>query len=480
MYLKADFDQMLRDAVASRPAVAAAFRAGDPRLLAQMEAFSAMMAMLSAQIDVAEVEPFVKARTGTVMADAALKGVLPLARPGKVQITVANPGATPVSINVGRGITDGKGRRYTVDGSATVAPSGTAAITAQQLTTRQITHTVGGAGPFYEVRLADSEDGLFLAGVDVSDVDGAFTYAADFCNVAPGERVFHVETDEYRRVVLRFGANDPAAGLVVGHQPENGDVLTITVRECSGAVELDAGAGFSLEYVGSPAEAALTLTLDSVLAAGSKPPDADVLRMLARYPALHDSNAVFLSNFDFLLRRHLSGVRFLSVWNEQVEEVARGANVLNINKLFVAFDIPSQTEPTSQAQIRSIIGRADNSYKVVFVDANVIEVPVTVTASVSVVHDTADVEAQIRTVLLTEYGAGSVAASRGLNNVFRRQLLNQLLQDNVPALQDQISDFSLVIGSTPTPLPEDFRYFSNASITVTVTRVQSATGLWNS
>lgn len=481
-YLKSDFLAALAAAVSTRPAAAAAYRAGDPRLMAQMEANAAMLAMLSQQLDVAEVEPFVKARMGTVLADAALKGVLPLARPARVQLTVSNPTAVPLTIAVGRAVLDGKGRRYAVDGAATVPAAvglvpGTATITAQQLTTRQIEHTVAGTVPFYEVPIAESPDGAFLAGIDVEDTVGAFTYSADYCNVAPGQRVFHVETDEYRRLRLRFGAAD-AGGAVIGHQPANGDVLTITLRECSGLVELDAGAGFSLEYVGNANEAELSMVLATMLASGAKPADVDVLRMLARYPALHDSNAVFLSNFDFLLRRHIAGITFLSVWNEQVEEAARGASVANVNKLFVSFVIPSQSGPTSQAQIRSIIARADDSYKVAFVAPRLIAVPVTVNASVSVVHDAGDVEAQIRTVLLTEYGEGSIAASRGRSTI-RLQQLSQLLQDNVPALQDQISDVQIVIGATASPLPEDFRYFTTGSITVNVVRVSDATGLWN-
>lgn len=477
MFLKSDFDAALRDAVQSRPAAAEAFRAGDPRLMAQMDALTTMLAMLSQQIDVAEVEPFLKVRTGTVLADASLKGVLPLARAARVEVELQNTGATPVTIAAGRGLLDVKGTRYVVEGAATVPASGTITVTAQQITTRQIVHTVSGTVPFYEVEVPESEEGVFLCGLDVSDPAGAFTYTPEFCNVSPGARVFHVETDEYRRVLLRFGAAD-AGGLVVGHQPANGDVLTITLRECAGAIELAAGSGFNLEYVSSAAEGLLKLRLDSVLSAGSKPADVDVLRMLARYPALHDSNAVFLSNFDFLLRRHLSGVEFLSVWNEQIEEAARGPNLLNINKLFVSYVIPSASGPVNEAAIRQIIERADNSLRVSFVAASLIAVPVTVNAQVSVVHDPGDVAAQIRAVLLAEYGRGSVAASRGMS-VLRIQQLSERLIARVPALQDQLSDFTVALGSTPDPLPEDFRYFSDGSITVNVTRAQTATGLWN-
>jgi hypothetical protein len=474
VYLKSDFDAALVAAVLARPKAAEAYRAGLPILLAQMDAWATQAAMLSQQIDLAEVEPFIKARTGTVLADAALKGVLPLARPARVQITVTNPGPDAVPVPIGRGILDGKGRRYVVDGAATIAADSTGTITAQQVTTRTVPHTVSGAGPFYSVQVPPSPDDADLTGVEVADGVGAFTYAVDFVNSAIGDRVFHAETDEYRRLFLRFGA----AG-VVGHQPANGDVLTMTIRECAGKIELDAGASFALEYVGNAAEGALSFALNAVLAEGSGPPDTETLRMIARYPALHDANAVYLSNFDFLLRRHLPPVHFLAVWNEQVEETARGPDVENINTLFVSFVIPGQTVGTSEAQIEQIINRADDSYRVQFVDHEPISVPVTVTARVGVVHDAGDVEAQIRATLLAQYGVGSLAASRGLSNVFRFQDINRLLVENVVALQDQISDFSVVFGETPDPLPEDFRHLTAGSITVTVERVSTTTGLWN-
>lgn len=477
MYLKPDFDTALRDAVLSRPAVAAAYRAGDPRLVAQMDALATMLAMLSQQIDLAEVEPFVKAREGTVLADAALKGVLPLGRPARVSLIVDNPGTSAVTLAAGRTVLDTKGLRYSVEASATINPSDSGTITVVQSSVRQVSHTVAGSAPFYSVLIPASADGLHVVGIEVEDNAGALTYTPEFCNVEPGQRVFHVETDEYRRLWLRFGARDGVP--VVGWQPLDGDVLTITLTECEGAVELESASRFSLEYAGTTAEGLLTLTLDEVQSPGANPPSMELLRLLARYPALHDSNAVFLSNFDFVLRRHLPPVKFLSVWNEQIEEAARGANVTNINKLFVAYVIDGQTAPVSEAQIRAIVARADNSLRVVFVAPNPIAVPLTVNAQVSVVHDPGDVEAQIRTALLEQYGLGSIAAARGLGNTFRFQFINDLLRSRVTALQDQVSDFTVVVGTTPTPLPEDFRYVTTGSLTVNVTRIQQNTGLWN-
>lgn len=45
--------------------------------------------------------------------------------------------------------------------------------------------------------------------------------------------------------------------------------------------------------------------------------------------------------------------------------------------------------------------------------------------------------------------------------------------------EDQISDFSVVVGSTPSPLPEHFRFLTSASVTVNVTAIQDSTGLWS-
>jgi hypothetical protein len=492
-YTLEDFRQRIATAVESRPAAAAAYRAGDPRFLAQLEAMASMLSMLSQQIDLAEAEPFLKARDGTVLADAALKGILPLGRSARVQLIVTNPGVFPVTLAAGRGLLDGRGRRYEIEAPAIVPPAapavapdtgmvpGQVAVIAVQRTVRVVQHTVTNSQPFYGIELPPSPDGLIFAGLEVSSPTGAYNYTPDFANVAPGQRVFHVETDEYRRVYIRFGASQGSVP-VVGRQPINGEVITLRVTECAGPVELEAGAELGIEYVASAAETQLTLALDEVLSEGQEPLGFGVLRMLSRYSALHDDNAVFLADFDFLLRKKLSGVEFLSVWNEQIEESVRGPDVLNINKLFVAFSIPSQLPATSEQQITRIIARADDSYKVVFVERREIEIPVTITAKVAAVHDTGDVEAQIRTALLSEYGRGSVAASQGLQRTFRVQRVNELLRTQVVALQDQISDFDLAIGETPLtpdPLPEDFRFISEDSLSVTVIRLESATGLWS-
>jgi hypothetical protein len=63
--------------------------------------------------------------------------------------------------------------------------------------------------------------------------------------------------------------------------------------------------------------------MDALLIAGQNPMPMSVLRDLARYPSVYDNNAVFLGEFDFLVRRNFPTLQFLSVWNESAEEQAR-------------------------------------------------------------------------------------------------------------------------------------------------------------
>jgi hypothetical protein len=323
------------------------------------------------------------------------------------------------------------------------------------------------------VQVPPSANQMHLVGLEVADQTGPMTYAPEFSNVAPGDRVYHVETDEYRRMWLRFGASDPVLGLIVGRQVVNGDVITMTITESDGLVELIAGAPFNLENIISLSENELQLSLLSLDSAG------EVLRMLSKYPALYDESAVYLGNFDHLVRKHMAGFNFLAVWNEQIEEQVRSASVNNINKLFVSFELPSMTTLAAQTSIRQIVGRADDSLKVIFVPQRNVPIPVTITAEVGIIHDVAVVQTQIQTLLVTKYGPGSVNASRGLAKVYRVQEIHELLKAGIPALQDQLSDFSVTLGTIPAALPEDYRFVSTASLTVTVTNVQHSVGLWS-
>lgn len=474
-----DFKAAIEAKFAAHPALAMAYNAGDPRLLGQILAQATMASMISAQLDVAEVEPFVKARDGTVLADASLKGILPLARSAAVTLRATNNNIAPVVIGTGRIILDSKGHKYRINSGVTVPAGGTVDLSATQGTVRSATHTVAGAKPFYEVQVPPSASGMHLVGLEITADALPYLYIEEFSNVSPDDHVYLVETDEYRRLWVRFGAADAVHGNVVGHQVENGDTIQMDITECDGKIDLSAGEPFTLENIVSLAENDVSMSLLSVDSTGADPITIEEMRMLSKYPALYDSNAVHLGNFDFLLRKKLPGFEFLGVWNEQIEESVRPPSVININKLFVAFIMPSMSVLAAQTAIKQVISRADDSLKVIFVSVHFVAVPVTVTAEVGIIHDVAVVQSQIEAILVSEYGPGSINASRGLSKVFRVQEIHELLKARIPALQDQLSDFNVAIGAIASPLPEDYRYISSASLTVAVTNVQHNVGLWS-
>lgn len=462
-------------ALSSFPTVAAFVQAGDPRVLAQIKAQAAMLAMLSEQVDVAQYEPFVKARDSTVLADASLKGILPLARACRVSLLVTNGDALPFVLDAGRRLLDAKGRIYMVDSATTIAAGATVSVACTQRTTRTIAHTVVSPQPFYRIELTANDADVYLNTIGVFLGPLEFTYVPDWFNVGVGDMAYQVETDERRKLWVCMGSTD-----VVGYGVQPGDSFELRVTECEGKISDLAPAGaFTLEYTYTPADGLLVAALDTVLDVGAAPPSMADLRVMSRYPSIYDHNAVYLGEFDFLLRRYLTGIRFLSVWNEQVEEVARGASLNNINHLFVSGLVTGMTNPAFQARAAELISRADGSYKVSFVTTDIEPVPVTIAATVAVVHDTATVTAQIRAAMLAKYGDGSPDVSKGLSNPIRNQVINRLLRDKVPALQDELSDFKVTVTLPGTILPEQFLHISEASLTVTVTRADYSSGLWN-
>ncbi len=469
------FYQAAVDALSAYPTVAKFVNAGDPRVLAQLSAMSTMLAMLSQQVDVAKFEPFVKVRGGVVLADAALKGVLPLARPCRVVLTVTNRHNTAYVLAAGRRLFDPKGRIFEVEAAATVAPGTAVDVKAIQRTSRIIDHTVTTPVSFYRIQVPSPTTDVHLASLEVWKGSSQFWFSPDFANVEPNELAFQVEVDEQRRMFVCLGMRD-----VVGYGVQAGDVFELRVGECEGAVtDLGPGDTFTLEYVYTEADGLLEAELQGLTDTGAPPVTMDELRVMARYPSIYDTNAVYLGEFDFLLRRHITPVVFLAVWNEQLEEAVRGADAANINTLFVAGLIDGMTAGAFEEAVTKLIRRVDSSYRLRFVP--VIEQPmqVSVTGSVSVVHDADTVAAQIKAALLGQYGRGKPEVSRGIKNPVRKQAIYRLLRDQVPALKDEQSDFDVTLTMPTAKLPEYFMPMTDASIAVTITRAGYSAGLWN-
>jgi hypothetical protein len=469
-----EFFQAALNELQAHPRVAALVRAGDPTVLASIGAMAAMLALKSANDEVSAYEPFIKARDATVLADAALKGVLPLGRPCRLRLDAVNAGASQFSLTAGRRFVGSKGRIYVAETGLSLNAGQSGVLDVRQATVRSVQHTVSNPSPFYSIEVPLTDAYAIVSALEVWKGGDQFDYAPDWFNVSPGQLAYQVEVDERRRMHIRMGSVN-----VIGYGVQAGDVFELRITECEGRLtDHTAGSPVALEYLLATADDGVGFSVDTVLDEGASPLSMDELRVMAEYPAIHDHDAVYLSQFVTLLRRYLTPITFLSVWNEQVEELARGASVNNINKLFVSGSVDGMTNTVFQERVRSLIGRADDSYRVSFVAPVEVAVPCVVDCSVSVIHQVDVVTADIKAALIAAYGKGAVAVSRGMSAPLREKSLAALLEKTVAALQDEKADLRITLSLPVSKLPEHFLYLTSASITVNVSRSTTGNGLW--
>lgn len=470
---KEDIRQAAFNALSQFPAVALAVQAGQQRVLAQIGAQVEMLALVVDHTEVSRFEAFTKTRDSTILADATLKGILPVARACRVSVALQNNGPAPFQVVAGRHFLDSKGRLYQADAAVTVPAGQSGQVALTQKDVRTVTHQVVIPQPFYEIQVPLS-DSVHLSMLGVWKDGIEFTYSPDFFNIVPAQMAYTVETDELRRLWVRLGDSTR-----VGYSVAAGDSFDLRITECEGAItDLSTGETFTLEYVLTPADGQVKATLSSVEDAGANPPSMDELRVMARYPAIYDHNAVYLGEFDELLRRYISP-RFLSVWNEQIEESVRGPNKDSINTLFVSGLVNGMSNAAFESRVRELIRRGDDSYRVTFVATDIKPVTVVIDASVSVVHDAASVEAQIRAAVLAAFGDGSKAVSKGMRNPVRVQEINTTLKAQVSALQDSAADFKVTVTLPASILPEQYLHISAASLAVNVQRANFGNALWS-
>lgn len=490
MLTTADFEKAIRDTINSYPVLAPYYDAQDPRLLQPLLAMATILAMHSAQIEVAQTEAFMKARESTVKADAALRGIIKKAVPAKASISVNNKSAVAITVDASRNVLDSDGRNWRVIAPGTIAAGTTGTVEAIQETQTVITHTVTGSVPFYAIEVPESED-MFLSAIALKDSLADWSYRERFTNTLPDDKVFHVETNDYDKTYVRLGASG-----IVGVQPTDGTVLTLTISYSFGDVRPKTGSPFSFEYLANPDESKVVLTMSALTKPGQNPPSIDYLRDISRYPSVYDHAAVYLGEFDFLVRRNFTTLKFLSVWNETMEEDARGANVANINTLFVAClsDLGTETTLTettvpvaptviasltaTQTAIKQTILNADNSYRVKFYTPVRYVIALAINATVPSSYVASEVQNQIKTALLDQYGETAAASRHGRNKPLYQQIY-ALLMTKIPALQNENADFTLAITNAPSmDRPEVWRYVDNSSITVTVSLDNSIPAYW--
>lgn len=481
------------------PRIAALYRAGDPRITQQLGAMAAMLAHMSAQQEVAASEPFLKERPATILADAAMRGIIPRSKGVRVQVSVSNAkGLQPLILQAARKVLDSSGNEYILETPVTVPAGGESVAVVQQTTGQTIKHTVVDSRPFYDIEVPQASDGSTLSAIAISDNEGPYAWADRYTNIKSNQRVFHVECDDQQRTYVRFGYRD-----VVGFQPPNGTVMTLQVSYSKGDITPAAGSPFSLEYVNNPLEAGAELKMLALVQRGEDPVSIDTLKELARYPSTYSNNAVFLGNFGYLVHKNFPSLQFGSVWNEAHEELVRGANIKSINALFVAVVGPEGQEAVIedeslldggatmenllvdeadltdlQRAVRKVIHLADDSYRIRFYTPVVREIGITITARVSSSYLASDVQAQIKALLLENFGMASASAKRGYNRPLYQQVY-KLLRENIPALSGGDTDWQVHIAEPDdSARPELWRYVSEASLAVSVNTVNIVIPSW--
>lgn len=498
MLTKSDFQKAIQDSITSYPALGALYQAGDPRMLQHLDAMATMLSMLSAQVETAMSEPFEKSRDATVLADASMRGIIMKGSPARVRVRARNKGRQSYTLESGRTIVDSSGASYRVETSASVPAESEATVEATQVRSVKISHTVTASEPFYSIEIPPSEDGDYLAAVSVYDDQGRYEFRDRYVNVLAGDRVFHIESDDRQRVYVRFGLDG-----VVGTQPRDGTKFELVVLYTAGNITPQAGSPFAFDYLNSssPAEPMIELSMDALIAAGRNPISISTLADLARYPSVYDNNAVFLGEFDFLVRRNFPDLQFLSVWNESAEEEIRGASLENINTLFVAcvsasggeqiLDEESPSSPVApvliaddkltgtQKQIKASILAADDSYRVRFYTPVRSKISMRLTARVSSSYVASDVRQKISEVILSEFGQTSAVSRRGRNRPLYQRIY-ALLKSKVPALSDGNSDLIVHIDEPENMLRrcEMWRFATEDSISVSVVISNILTPSW--
>lgn len=495
MYTQSDYKKLITDSIDNYPDIAARYRANDPLIHQHLDAVAAMLSMHSQQIEIALAEPFEKTRESTVLADSAIKGIFRKSTPLKINVKATNLGNVPYVIDAGRLITDANGYPYVIDAGGTVPAGGNIIISATQHKNEIIKHIVTNSYPFYAIEVPKSKDGSTLSSISVSNSAGDIDYVNRYVNILPDERVFHIETDEKQRIYVRLGYRD-----VVGIQPYDGEEIRLSVNRSFGNVSTEYNSLLNFSLISSPIESLVTLTLDSVISKGIDPVSFETLRDISRYPSTYDSSAVFLGEFDFLIKRNHLDVGFLSVWNETIEERIRGVNVSNINALFIAcfFDdesfliedeenapltplkISAENYTDRQKDIIETIARADDSYRIYFYTPIEQVIYITIDAIISTSYSILDVKTHIKTALTNEYGINSERAKHGGNNPLYHEIYT-LLKNNVIALSSGSSDFLLTVsGGANTDLirPELWRYVHEDSINITIRTENTSRSGW--
>ena len=469
-------------ALQNYPEIAARYAAGDPTVSAQINAFLHVMSEMSRDIETSELEPFIKSREATILADATNKGILPFAVPTKHLIEIINQHNAPMVLQSNRVFMDGQGRPWRLLQHAEIPANGSAEILAEQSEIRQLDYVSISSEPFHQYKLLIQDD-LHLVRLSVRDQDqNQYHFITRWMNAKAGDYAVTLKTDTLRGITMEFGDSNS-----FGRTLEANTRLTIDVIESFGYLDPSVLKEAMLDEIQTANESKLILKFktNGLVSMGADPLSVDQMRLLASYPT-HDANAVFLGDFDFLVRKNfMARTNYLNVWNEAIHERYFGASIDNINHLFVSF-MPKH--PNETATLREEIGRlitmADSLYSghnTVFVDVEPRVFQVQIQGTLAPSHNKELVEEQIRTLLLSNYGREKIATSYHLSDGFNLQEIIKLINQNIVAFQDRQSDFRIYTEDlTDNPVkPNQWLYMDESSITFNFQRSSGlGGGMW--
>ncbi|KGQ44463.1 hypothetical protein [Gallibacterium anatis] len=474
MLTKSDFLRVIEATSMKYPLMAALFHAGDPRYFQIQESMAEMLSMFSQQLEVSSQEPFVKSREATVLADAAAKGLLFTASSAEMVLKVTNNSEDTIYLGVGRVLLDSNGRYYKVIKPLTIKGKQEGELAVIQETTDTQTVYIDNPEPFMSIEVEQPKDGSYITGITVSIDDEVYLPSYRYNGVQAGEKVFHVESDEFKRLFIKFGMRG-----VIGVEPPLNSTVKIVKNMSFGNVLPETESPFTLEYIQKDNENNLKFEMKSLTKSGVNSVSLATLKELCKFPSVYDDNAVYLGEFNRLVKAHFGDLPFLNVWNEQKEELARGANIDNVNTLFYSFKKATNDLRSDEAiknEIEHIIKQADDSYKIKFIAPVIKKIPVTVKATISRLYDEDTVRQQVYDVLISTFGESSIGKVGRAH--LRNKVIADLLLKNINAIADQRSDLDVTFTLPDANKPEVFCFMDNGSINVTVETSEYASDVW--
>lgn len=429
------------------PVVLKRYQADDPIVCMQLKSIASYFALLSQDLDIASQEPFIKAKDGSILADASNKGILPLATACKHNVEIINSGDNPVTLSQGREIEDNSGgRMWRLLQSVTIQPKQSITATVEQNEYREISYTIPQDEPFHKVKI-DLLDGMHLTTLSLRDTQkpsNIYDLKPKWFNVKAGDYTATITTNDYNHIYIEFGDSERT-----GRTVQAGEKFIIGITESYGSIETSKlkDAQLAENYTTDESKIGIKFKQGEVIKNGADPLNISQLRLLASYPSLYDENAVYLGEFDFLIRKKfMNRCYFISVWNETIHERYFGADLKNINRLNIAFvPMNASEKDLIQQEMQNVIAYADSLYsnRIVFHDVEDVPFNIQIDGRVSAVHDIEQAKEQIIGLLVDKYGKNTIKASQWLSNGFNTQEMSTLIRHNITAFNDSMSDFSI-------------------------------------